>query len=417
MFTALKRLFDLRKEQGLCRTSVCRPPFKITRPQSHDVTPASTVTRAPHGDGQPTAHLSVPVIYGPRLRGTRATHLSAHSRQRPQLHPFPAFPMLALPVPKMQLTSLPSARRIRVCSARHSGASHRQHVQQPSVRHAGVSCRASSDTDSELMSMDYEVTKDRSLSANWKPMINVAITGAAGQICNHLLFMLAAGEVYGKDQPIALNLLGSERSREALEGVAMELEDSLYPLLQQLSIGIDPEAVFQDADWAIMVGAKPRGPGMERAELLDLNGQVFEVQGKALNKVSSRVSSNEARRGAEGPLPPHCRLQRPPDRAVGHMHKSRTAAVLHYSPAPPACVAVSPLCMCVRHRTHALCLWHGSSRPHSAHVRRRRKPPTRFLYAHAPRSPPCAPARPSVMLCDPAGGQEDVQSDGGGQPV
>ena len=201
------------------------------------------------------------MIYGPRLRGASATHPSGHSRQRPQTYPFPAFPTLALPVPEMQLTSLPSARRIRVCSARHSGPSHRQHVQQPCVRHAGVLCRASSDTDSELMSMDYEVTKDRSLSANWKPMINVAITGAAGQICNHLLFMLAAGEVYGKDQPIALNLLGSERSREALEGVAMELEDSLYPLLQQLSIGIDPEAGVPGCGLGHHGGRKATRPG------------------------------------------------------------------------------------------------------------------------------------------------------------
>ena len=148
-----------------------------------------------------------------------------------------------------------------------------------------LSCAAGSSSDSEVVSLDYEVTRDTSLSANWKEPIRVAVTGAAGQICNHLLFMLAAGEVYGKEQPIELALLGSERSREAIEGVAMELEDSLYPLLQQVIIGIDPEVVFQEADWAILVGAKPRGPGMERAELLDLNGQVFQTQGRALEKV------------------------------------------------------------------------------------------------------------------------------------
>ena len=118
--------------------------------------------------------------------------------------------------------------------------------------------------------------------------MNVVVTGAAGQIANHLLFMLASGEVFGKDQPIALHLLGSERSREAVEGVAMELEDSLYPLLRQVIIGTDPMKVFKDADWAILIGAKPRGPGMERADLLDINGQIFQEQGRALNAVASR---------------------------------------------------------------------------------------------------------------------------------
>lgn len=116
------------------------------------------------------------------------------------------------------------------------------------------------------------------------------------------LLQLASGEVFGTDQPIALNLLGSERSREALEGVAMELEDSLYPLLREVRIGIDPTSVFKDADWALLIGAKPRGPGMERADLLDINGQIFQqhvrccnvdhithliVQGRALNESAS----------------------------------------------------------------------------------------------------------------------------------
>jgi malate dehydrogenase (NADP+) len=118
--------------------------------------------------------------------------------------------------------------------------------------------------------------------------MRVAITGAAGQISNHLLFMIASGEVFGRDQPVALQLLGSERSREALEGVAMELEDSLYPLLREVKLGIDPLKVFENADWALLIGAKPRGPGMERADLLDLNGQIFQAQGRALNEVASR---------------------------------------------------------------------------------------------------------------------------------
>ncbi|KAF6167714.1 hypothetical protein GIB67_017209 [Kingdonia uniflora] len=123
---------------------------------------------------------------------------------------------------------------------------------------------------------------------SWKSLINVAVSGAAGMISNHLLFKLASGEVFGQDQPIALKLLGSERSFQALEGVAMELEDSLYPLLREVSISIDPYEVFQDAEWALLIGARPRGPGMERADLLDINGQIFAEQGKALNVVASR---------------------------------------------------------------------------------------------------------------------------------
>ncbi|MEW5298814.1 MAG: hypothetical protein WDW38_000445 [Sanguina aurantia] len=132
------------------------------------------------------------------------------------------------------------------------------------------------------------LNEDPGMTRTWKKTIRVAVTGASGNISNHLLFMLASGEVYGKDQPIALQLLGSKTSREALEGVAMELEDSLYPLLREVSIGIDPYSVFKDADWALMIGAKPRGPGMERADLLNLNGEIFQAQGKALNEVASR---------------------------------------------------------------------------------------------------------------------------------
>ncbi|OIT31150.1 PREDICTED: malate dehydrogenase [NADP], chloroplastic-like [Nicotiana attenuata] len=135
--------------------------------------------------------------------------------------------------------------------------------------------------------LTYDLKAEEETSC-WKKLINVSVSGAAGMIANHLLFKLAAGEVFGPDQPIALKLLGSERSIQALEGVAMELEDSLYPLLREVSIGIDPYEVFQDAEWALLIGAKPRGPGMERADLLDINGQIFAEQGKALNAVASR---------------------------------------------------------------------------------------------------------------------------------
>ncbi|KAK4734011.1 hypothetical protein R3W88_008272 [Solanum pinnatisectum] len=135
--------------------------------------------------------------------------------------------------------------------------------------------------------LTYDLKAEEETSS-WKKLINVSVSGAAGMIANHLLFKLASGEVFGSDQPVALKLLGSERSIQALEGVAMELEDSLFPLLREVSIGIDPYEVFQDAEWALLIGAKPRGPGMERAGLLDINGQIFAEQGKALNAVASR---------------------------------------------------------------------------------------------------------------------------------
>lgn len=137
-----------------------------------------------------------------------------------------------------------------------------------------------------VFKLEYNISNDLGKSANWKEPLVIAVSGAAGQISNHLLFKIASGEVYGQDQPIALRLLGSERSREALEGVAMELEDSLFPLLREVSIGIDPKLVFENADWALLIGAKPRGPGMERSDLLEMNGQIFVEQGKALNEVA-----------------------------------------------------------------------------------------------------------------------------------
>ncbi|EEF29757.1 malate dehydrogenase, putative [Ricinus communis] len=116
----------------------------------------------------------------------------------------------------------------------------------------------------------------------WKKLINIAVSGAAGMISNHLLF---------KTQLILRHIrhfLLSCLLHSTTTGVAMELEDSLYPLLREVSIGIDPYEVFQDAEWALLIGAKPRGPGMERADLLDINGQIFAEQGKALNAVASR---------------------------------------------------------------------------------------------------------------------------------
>lgn len=138
-----------------------------------------------------------------------------------------------------------------------------------------------------IFCMTYDLNPEELKQKTWKKTVRVAVSGASGMIANHLLFKIASGEVFGQDQPIALNLLGSTRSKEALEGVAMELEDSLFPLLREVNIGIDPYDSFRDAEWALLIGAKPRGPGMERADLLDQNGQIFAEQGKALNEVAN----------------------------------------------------------------------------------------------------------------------------------
>jgi len=135
--------------------------------------------------------------------------------------------------------------------------------------------------------LEYDISRDlEHRPETWKPTITVCVSGAAGQISNHLLFKIASGSVFGPNQPVVLRLLGSERSKTALEGVAMELEDCLFPLLREVDIGIDCRKVFADADWALLIGAKPRGPGMERGDLLDMNGAIFAEQGKALNDVA-----------------------------------------------------------------------------------------------------------------------------------
>lgn len=164
--------------------------------------------------------------------------------------------------------------------------------QRQARRVAARAAAAAEDVDTSALEcfgvFCHQLSDEEETPKTWKKTIRVAVSGAAGQISNHLLFMLASGEVFGAEQPIALQLLGSVRSAEALEGVAMELEDSLYPLLREVKVGIDPRQVFEDADWALLIGAKPRGPGMERSDLLDLNGQIFVEQGKALNDVASR---------------------------------------------------------------------------------------------------------------------------------
>jgi malate dehydrogenase len=122
-----------------------------------------------------------------------------------------------------------------------------------------------------------------------RPM-RVAVTGAAGQIGYSLLFRIANGEMLGKDQPVILQLLEipDEKAQKALKGVIMELDDCAYPLLQGMVPTADPMVAFKDADVALLVGARPRGPGMERKDLLDANGKIFAPQGKALGAVASR---------------------------------------------------------------------------------------------------------------------------------
>ena len=123
-----------------------------------------------------------------------------------------------------------------------------------------------------------------------KPAKRVAITGAAGQIGYSLLFRIANGDMLGRDQPVILQLLEipDEKAQKALKGVMMELEDCAFPLLAGMSAHGDPMTAFKDADYALLVGARPRGPGMERKDLLAANAQIFTAQGKALDAVASR---------------------------------------------------------------------------------------------------------------------------------
>ncbi|MFN5267944.1 MAG: malate dehydrogenase [Burkholderiales bacterium] len=118
----------------------------------------------------------------------------------------------------------------------------------------------------------------------------VAVTGAAGQIGYALLFRIASGEMLGKDQPVILQLLEipDEKAQKALKGVMMELEDCAFPLLAGMEAHNDPNKAFKDTDYALLVGARPRGPGMERKDLLSANAAIFTAQGKALDASASR---------------------------------------------------------------------------------------------------------------------------------
>lgn len=121
-----------------------------------------------------------------------------------------------------------------------------------------------------------------------KEPVRVAVTGAAGQIGYALLFRIASGAMLGPDQPVILQLLEITPALKALSGVTMELEDCAFPLLRGVVATDDPAVAFKDADFALLVGSRPRGPGMERNDLLQANGAIFTVQGKALNDHASR---------------------------------------------------------------------------------------------------------------------------------
>jgi malate dehydrogenase len=120
-----------------------------------------------------------------------------------------------------------------------------------------------------------------------KQPVRITVTGAAGQICYSLLFRIASGEMLGNDQPVILQLLEITPALKVLEAVKMELNDCAFPLLEDVICTDDASVAFKDSDYALMVGAKPRGPGMERSDLLKDNGKIFSVLGKTINEVAS----------------------------------------------------------------------------------------------------------------------------------
>jgi len=121
-----------------------------------------------------------------------------------------------------------------------------------------------------------------------KQAVRVTVTGAAGQICYALLFRIASGAMLGNDQPVILQLLDITPAMDALKGVAMELDDCAFPLLQGIVCTDDPNVAFKDSDYALLVGARPRGPGMERKDLLEANAAIFSVQGKAIDQHANK---------------------------------------------------------------------------------------------------------------------------------
>jgi malate dehydrogenase len=121
-----------------------------------------------------------------------------------------------------------------------------------------------------------------------KAPVRITITGAAGQIGYATLFRIANGDMLGPEQPVILQLLDLPQAQGMLQGVQMELEDCAFPLLQQIIITADPRVAFKDTEIALLIGARPRGPGMERKDLLEANGAIFSAQGQLLNELAAR---------------------------------------------------------------------------------------------------------------------------------
>ena len=121
-----------------------------------------------------------------------------------------------------------------------------------------------------------------------KTPVRITITGAAGQISYSLLFRIASGQMLGPDQPVIFQLLEITPAMKALEGVVMEIDDCAFPLVTDFVLTDDIDTAFKDADYGLLVGAKPRGPGMERSDLLEANGGIFKLQGKGLNENANR---------------------------------------------------------------------------------------------------------------------------------
>jgi malate dehydrogenase len=160
-------------------------------------------------------------------------------------------------------------------------------LQSSIPREAGLS---SFRVEATVKSGESPLSSSIAESSMSKPPVRVAVTGAAGQIGYALLFRIASGEMLGSDQPVILQLLEipDEKVQKALRGVIMELHDCAFPLLHGVVPASDPMVAFQDAQVALLVGARPRGPGMERKDLLEANGKIFAPQGKALDAVASR---------------------------------------------------------------------------------------------------------------------------------
>src|SRR5438270_7234775 len=175
--------------------------------------------------------------------------------------------------------------------------------------------------------------------------VQVTVTGAAGQIGYSVLFRIASGQMFGPDQPIVLRMLEIEPAMKSLEGVAMELDDCAFPLLVDMVLTHKAEEAFEGANWALLVGAAPRKAGMERADLLSVNGSIFGPQGKAIAK----TASNDVRILVVGnPCNTNCYIARmnageiPDDRwfAMTRLDENRARALLaHKGKAPMAAVS------------------------------------------------------------------------------